>query len=62
MEYLVRLSHDTLHQLERLSGMTVYSNYGGDVDLDAILHAQREEAARKCEDWHSWNLSAWLAI
>ena len=61
IEYLVSLSYDTLHQLERLSGMTIDSSYGGRVNVDSILTAQRENAASECSDWHTWSLSAWLA-
>lgn len=61
VEYLVSLSYDTLHQLERLSGMTVLSNYSGNVDIDSILSAQRKAAAQECSSWHTWSLSTWLA-
>lgn len=61
IEYLVTLSYDTLHQLDRLSGMTVNSDYGHHADVDSILAAQRDNAAQECADWHTWSLSAWLA-
>ena len=61
VEYLVSLSHDTLHQLERLAGKTVFSTYGGEVDMDQLLSACRERAAREASDWHTWSLSACLA-
>ena len=61
VEYLVSLSYDTLHQLDRLAGMTVYSEYSGDCDMDQLLLYRRERAARACADWHTWSLSAALA-
>ena len=61
VEYLVSLSYDTLHQLDRLEGMTVCSGYGGEQNMDDLLSYRRERAVRDCSDWHTWSLSACLA-
>ena len=55
------LSYDTLHQLDRLEGMTVCSSYGGEQNMDDLLSYRRERAVRDCSDWHTWSLSACLA-
>ncbi len=61
VEYLVSLSYDTLHQLDRLAGKTIFSEYSGDCEVDQLLLHRRERAAHACADWHTWSLSAALA-
>ena len=61
VEYLVSLSYDTLGPLSRLSGQTVWSDYGGFQNIDDILEKQRADARADCADWRTWSLSAWLA-
>lgn len=61
VEYLVTLSYDTLHPLERLAGQTVYSDYSGPCEIDPLLAYRRSLAEKECADWHSWSLSAWFA-
>ena len=61
VEYLVSLSYDTLGPLSRLSGQTVWSDYGGFQNIDDILEKQRADARADCADWRTWSLSAYLA-
>ena len=61
VEYLASLSYDTLGPLSRLAGQTVWSDYGGAVEMDGILAKQRADARADCADWRTWSLSAWLA-
>lgn len=59
---LYHLSYDTLPQLERLDGNTVYQLGGGQTRrLTDLLEERRATARADCADWRSWNLSACLA-
>lgn len=64
LEYLLfDLSYDTLPQLERLDGTLILRDPGPGYQrrLSALLQERREQAAKDCSHWRSWNLSACLA-
>ena len=64
-EYLLYdLSYDTLSQLDRLDGGLICQDWrnGGQRRLSALIADRRDEAAAECADWHTWSLSAWLAL
>ena len=64
-EYLLYdLSYDTLSQLDRLDGNLICRDWrsGGQRRLFSLLADRRAEAAAACSDWHTWSLSAWLAL
>ena len=64
-EYLLYdLSYDTLSQLDRLDGNLICQDWqnGGQRRLAVLISHRRAEAAAECADWHTWSLSAWLAV
>ena len=66
VNYLARLSFDTLSQLERLDGSRPVSDYDGNWDyhktaLSEELDSRRVSARAQCSDWRTWSLSACLA-
>ena len=65
VEYLLYdLSYDTLAQLDRLDGSLICRNWetGGQARLDTLIAQRRTEAQAECSDWHTWSLSACLAV
>lgn len=57
VEYLSALSYDVLGPLSELPPDTALN--GG--QLDEIVASARSQALQECQDWRTWNLSAYLA-
>ena len=63
VDYLLYdLSYDTLSQLERLDGDTIFQSRDSAFrTLESLLSQRRADALAECADWRTWSLSAWLA-
>ena len=63
VDYLLYdLSYDTLSQLERLDGDTIFQSRDSAFrTLESLLSQRRADARAECADWRTWSLSAWLA-
>ena len=65
VEYLLYdLSYDTLSQLDRLDGSLACRDErtGGQSRLDTLIAERRASAQAECSNWHTWSLSACLAV